>query len=166
MPRSLLVTSVDLHDLRCPYCGRSAPMGPERGQANTTTTGVKIMSEGLLAGVVSFAPGERPRQAVIKALWVAPNQTGRGYGRQLVQDTAAELWHHKVMTLCAVAGTRQASCATPPQGFLEAVGFIKPPSTALWELDLRRAVLERNFGPLAGLLRAFGAAGPDVQPAS
>jgi hypothetical protein len=167
MPRISPLTSAELCKLPCPYCGRSVANSAEwvhAAQASWGNAGVRLLDDGVLAGVLAFGPGEQPKQAVVKALWVHADQVGHGYGRQLIQAGAAELLRHRVETLLAVGGNGHSSCATPPRDFLAAVGFTKPPGEALWRLELRRAVLERTLGPLSGLLRAFGSSGAGPEP--
>ncbi len=151
----------DVVELRCPYCGRQVPASTDwvnDAQRQWGRCGVKLATGGRTVAVLMLAPTQRTGQAMVKGLWVQPDLVGHGYGRQLVQAAAAEMLRLRLdVILAAAADGRHSSCATPPAGFLERVGFVRPPNSALWRLDLAQAVLERSgLGVVGRFLRGLG----------
>lgn len=160
MARISPLLAAELTELPCPYCGRQVPAGLDwvtASQARWGRCGVKLTSDGEVVGILAMAPTERAGQAMVKMIWVRPEVAGRGYGRQLVQGAAAEMLRLKLDVLWAAGGRGAAQCATPPTAFLERVGFVRPPDSRLWRLDLGQAVLERSgLGVFGRLIRGLG----------
>jgi GNAT superfamily N-acetyltransferase len=160
MARISSLVSAELTELSCPYCGRQLPAGTDwlvAAQSRWGRCGVKLVQDDEVVAILALAPGQRSGEAVVKMLWVRPEASGRGNGRQLVQAASAEMLRLKLDVILAAGGRTHLTCATPPTGFLEEVGFTRPADSRLWRLDLRQAVLERSgFGVFARLLRGFG----------
>ncbi|MBA3022055.1 GNAT family N-acetyltransferase [Propionicimonas sp.] len=164
MARISPLVAAELIELPCPYCGRQLPAGTDwlvAAQSQWGRCGVKLSQDGQVVGILALAPGEERGQGLVKAIWVRPEVSGRGYGRQLVQGAAADMVRLKLDVLLAAGGRTHLACATPPSEFLAAVGFVRPADSRLWRLELHRAVLERSgLGLLGRLLRGLGS-GPE-----
>jgi GNAT superfamily N-acetyltransferase len=166
MARISPLLASELTELSCPYCGRQVPGGLDwvnAAQSRWGRCGVKLAQDGQVVAILAMAPTDRIGHAMVKMMWVRPEVAGRGYGRQLVQGAAAEMVRLKLETLWASGSRSGNHCAAPPAAFLERVGFVRPPDSRLWRLELGQAVLERSgLGIIGRFLRGFGA-GP--QPA-
>ncbi len=166
MARISPLLASELAELPCPYCGRQVAAGTEwldAAQTRWGRCGVKLTHAGEVLGVFAFTPTEHRRHAMVKVAWVRPEVVGRGYGRQLIQGASAEMLRLRFDVLLASGGRAHTSCAGLPIGFLERVGFVLPPDSRLWRLDLGQVVLESSgLGVLGRLLRGWGS-GP--QPA-
>ncbi|MFZ0529394.1 MAG: GNAT family N-acetyltransferase [Propionicimonas sp.] len=163
MARLTTVTRPELPGLPCPYCGlvtAADAEGAVSAAASWGWCGVKLTIEHQPAGLLLLRPLEDPTQARVVSLWVAPEHTGVGYGRQLVQAAAAGLIERRVRSVYARSGRGRVTCGTPPREFLRAVGFSRGLDERLWRLDLDRTVGER-----AGLLEAFERLMGSLRPA-
>ena len=169
MAKTSTLTASELAALACPYCGRQVAATTDWAQAGVAAWGccaIRVARGEEVAGVLALAPGERPDQARVKMLWVRPESSGYGLGRQLVQAAAAELLRHRVKVLLASGGRAGLTCTAPPPDFLLEVGFTRRPDQRLYRLDLRQAVLGRtHLGRFGRLVRSFAAgAEPGVVP--
>lgn len=101
--------------------------------------------------------GLNPDAAVVMSVRVLEEYAGAGLGRQLVQAAAARIFRTPFVALETRGALGRGSCAVPPVGFLEAVGFriihphpVQPglrlelSRTVNWLPDLRPA-LDRVF---------------------
>lgn len=164
MAKTSTLTASELSALACPYCGRQVAATTDWAQAAVAAWGfcaIRVARGDEVAGVLALAPGDRPDEARIKMLWVRPEATGYGLGRQLVQAAAAELLRHRLRRLLASGATATLTCTAPPRDFLLEVGFSRRPDQRLYRLDLRQAVLGRTqLGVFARLVRSLSA-GPE-----
>lgn len=164
MAKTSTLTASELSALACPYCGRQVAATTDWAQAAVSAWGccaIRVTRGDEVAGVLALAPGERPDEARIKMLWVRPESSGYGLGRQLVQAAAAELLRHRMKALVASASRATLTCTAPPRDFLLEVGFTRRPDQRLYRLDLRQAVLGRtHLGLFGRLVRSLGT-GPE-----
>lgn len=164
MAKTSTLTASELSALVCPYCGRQVAAATDWSQAATAAWGfsaIRVTRGDEVAGVLALAPTERAEEARVKMLWVRPESSGYGLGRQLVQATAAELLRHRMKALLASGARSTLSCAAPPRDFLLEVGFTRRPDQRLYRLDLRQAVLGRtHLGVFGRLVRSLNA-GPE-----
>ena len=161
MAKTSTLTASELSSLACPYCGRAVAATTEWAQTAAATwgfTGIAVKRADEVAGVLALAPGERPDEARIKMLWIRPESSGYGLGRQLVQAAAAELLRRRVRAVLASGTRSNPTCASLPRDFLLEVGFTRRPGERLYRLDLRQAVLGRtHLGVFGRLVRSFSA---------
>jgi len=164
MAKTSTLTASGLAALACPYCGRVVHQTAEWTHAATSAWGfcaVAVTRADEVAGVLALAPTDRPDEARIKLLWVRPESSGYGLGRQLVQAAAAELIRCRVKALLASGSRANITCASLPRDFLLDVGFNRRPGERLYRLDLRQAVLGRtHLGVFGRFVRSLGA-GPE-----
>jgi GNAT superfamily N-acetyltransferase len=164
MAKTATLTASELAALTCPYCGRVVQPTTEWARASTAVWGfsaVAVSRAGEVAGVLALTPTERPDEARIKMVWVRPESSGYGLGRQLVQAAAAELLRCRVKAVLASGSRSSPTCAAPPRDFLLEVGFARRPGERLYRLDLRQAVLGRTHVGLFGRLVRSLSAGPE-----
>jgi ribosomal protein S18 acetylase RimI-like enzyme len=164
MAKTSTLSASELAALPCPYCGRVVQPKTEWAQAAMTAWGfaaIAVTRADEVAGVLALAPGERADEARIKMVWVRPESSGYGLGRQLVQAAAAELFRRRMKALVASGSRSNFTCASPPREFLMEVGFTRRPDQRLYRLDLRQTVLGRtHLGLFGRLVRGFNA-GPE-----
>lgn len=159
MAKTSTLTASELSALECPYCGRQVAATTDWVQAAVAAWGfcaIRVTRGDEVAGVLALAPGDRPDEARIKMLWVRPESSGYGLGRQLVQAAAAELMRRRMRLLLASGSEAALTCTAPPRDFLLEVGFTRRADQRLYRLDLRQAVLGRtHLGVFARLARAL-----------
>ncbi|MDR1767533.1 MAG: GNAT family N-acetyltransferase [Propionibacteriaceae bacterium] len=132
--------------LACPYCGRRIDADTAwaaRARDRWGWCGVTASSGGVVEGALLLTP-TTSGNALLKALWVDAEHTGRGVGKHLVQTAAAGLLKRDVRYLCAQPATAAPSCECPPPGFLRRVGFEPMGRGPLHRLDLGGTVVEPN----------------------
>lgn len=161
MAKTSTLTASELSALACPYCGRQVSAATDWVQAAVSAWGccaIRVTRGDETAGVLALAPGDRPDEARMKMLWVRPESSGYGLGRQLVQAAAAELLRHRTKVLIASGSRSSLTCTAPPVDFLLEVGFTRRPDQRLYRLDLRQAVLGRtHLGVFGRLVRSLSA---------
>ena len=154
------VTGADLANLACPYCGTTTPPDAEWVVEAVRAWGLcgwRIAGDGQTDAAVLVAPSQSEAgSALVMQLWVAPNATGRGLGKRLVQGAAAALKANGARTILSRGSRSHPSCGVPPRDFLRAVGFTRQLDERYYRLDLNRAVASRN--PLQSLLDRVTAA--------
>ena len=148
------VTAAELARLTCPYCGTTMSSDAAwvaQSMRSWGLCGWRLGVDGRSDAVLFLAPSQsEPGAAMIKRLWVAPDQVGRGLGRHLVQGAAANLVRSPTRTILSRGSRAHPSCAAPPREFLRSVGFVRQLDERYYRLELNRAVLNRN--PLQALL--------------
>jgi GNAT superfamily N-acetyltransferase len=167
MSRLSMVTLAELPALPCPYCGRAIAV--DTGWAASAATvwgwcGVKLTLDARVAGLLLVGPGDEPGRAVLSRVWVRPELTGRGYGRQLVQAVAAGLVTQKAHEIVARGSREHLRCEAPPREWLRAVGFTRSIDDRLWHLDLDRAVVGERNGVLGAFERFLQSLRPVTPP--
>jgi len=165
MAKTSTLSASELAALSCPYCGRVVQPTSDWAQAAMAAwgfTAIAATRADEVAGVLALGPGDRADEARVKMLWVRPESSGYGLGRQLVQAAAAELLRRRVKAIVASASRSSLTCTSPPRDFLLEVGFTRRPDQRLYRLDLRQAVLGRtHLGVFGRLVRGFN---PAPQP--
>lgn len=153
---------MDAHELAalgCPWCGRVRQGG---------VLGFKVVRDKVVLGAIVLAPdrgelGVCPSgTAVVRSLWVRPEEVGEHVGTQLVERAAAHLraGHARCLVSAGTRGT--ADCARPPASWLEHVGFVEHVAGVQWRLDLRRTLplVRQVSDALDAAVRAFRPARP------
>lgn len=120
------------------FCGVYAHVGD-------TPVGHILISPPLNAPVRGpyASAGVSPDAAVILQFFVDPDHRGRGVGRRLLEELAAQLVRRHVAGIEIRASRPGATCVAPPEGWLLAHGFRVVRDDALWvrlRMDLRSTV--------------------------
>ena len=156
----------ELATIACPYCGRELSPDDERVIAAERAwgfVGAGLRLHGERTGLLLVTPVPDTNDAMVICLWVAPDHTGRGRGRRLVQATAAGLLSQNVEAILASGARVKKDCGTPPADFLKAVGFTRALDERLWRLELDATVTERPRlrGLLTRLMTTLRPIGPE-----
>lgn len=143
------------------------------------TCGQVALVDGVPVGYVAYAPAAyvpgaagfptapvSPDAVLLTAVYVAPEHTGGGLGRMLVQRMARDLVKREVRAVEAFGDTRGTAPCLTPVDFLGAVGFSTQrahSTTPRMRMDLRTAVTWKD--PVtAAWERLVGAVRPAPKP--
>lgn len=142
------VAAADLAHLACPYCGTTMSPDAEwvaRAIRAWGLCGWRLGDQEQTDALLLIAPSQsEPGAAMIKRMWVVPDQVGRTLGKRLIQGTAAALMNSSTRAILSRGSRAHSTCAAPPKEFLKAVGFTRQLDERYYRLDLNRATTSRN----------------------